>query len=510
MQNDYLMSSAKSVDTSQMTDSEKSSLPEARAGAIGGQAASESSTLAGKPPGAAAHEVRPMTRFSCRWLVVLLGCLAGAMPARGDAPPACAAEPLPPVLSRDAAVQWALLHNPELIALRQQHGIAAAGVVIARTFPYNPLLESRVQNASGPNEAGITNRTPTEQLLFFTLELWGQGRIRPQVARATLSRTDWEIAYQEQLLGVRVLRAFRGLLYRQEKLKLSQDFVRLNEDAARQVQAAVELGTLRPADLILVRTEVDNARAAVGPARAALTTARTELLRALGAPDGPLVLEGELEVISGKGDPQALVQAAFDTRADLQARHAAVEEATARLRLEVANRFGNPTFGPAYVYDPTGIQLIGAQLNLPVPLFNRHRGEILQREAERTRAILEVQRTEVQIHQDVVTALARLEQAQKWTNEYIKEILPDLQRSLEGMEKLFAQNAPNADLLRVILTRRNLLRARDGFLDALWEVSQARADLAAALGELDIGVAPCGPVPAAGPALTAPPPPARP
>ncbi len=54
------------------------------------------------------------------------------------------------------------------------------------------------------------------------------------------------------------------------------------------------------------------------------------------------------------------------------------------------------------------------------------------------------------------------------------------------MEKLFTQAAPNADLLRVIVTRRNLLRAQDGFLDALWEVSQARADLAAALGEMDI------------------------
>jgi outer membrane protein TolC len=405
--------------------------------------------------------------------------------ARSDAPP-CTTEPLPPVLTRDVAVHWALLHNPELLAIRQQHGIAAAGVVIAKTFPYNPLLESRVQNASGPHEAGITNRTPIEQLLFFTLELWGQGRIRPQVARAALSRTDWEIAYQEQQLVVRVQRAFRGLLYRQEKLKLAEDIVRLNENAARQVQVAVDAGTLKPADLILVRTEVDNSRAALGPARSALATARAELLRALGASDGPFELEGELEIVSGKGDPQTLVQTALENRADLQARHAAVAEASARLRLEVANRFGNPTFGPAYVYDPSGIQMIGGQLNVPIPLFNCHRGEILQREAERTRAILEVQRTEVQIRQDVIAALARLEQAQKWTEEYINKILPNLQRSLEEMEKLFTQAAPNADLLRVIVTRRNLLRAQDGFLDALWEVSQARADLAAALGEMDI------------------------
>jgi outer membrane protein TolC len=39
------------------------------------------------------------------------------------------------------------------------------------------------------------------------------------------------------------------------------------------------------------------------------------------------------------------------------------------------------------------------------------------------------------------------------------------------------------DVLRVIDVRRKLLRARDSYLDALWAVSQARADLLAATGE---------------------------
>src|SRR5439155_9011124 len=44
----------------------------------------------------------------------------------------------------DSAVIWALQNNPELAALRQQHGIAAAGVVIARTYPYNPTLQAKI------------------------------------------------------------------------------------------------------------------------------------------------------------------------------------------------------------------------------------------------------------------------------------------------------------------------------------------------------------------------------
>jgi cobalt-zinc-cadmium efflux system outer membrane protein len=420
------------------------------------------------------------------------------------APPEAVPPPPPPALTLDAAVVWALQNNPELAALRQQHGVAEAGIVIARTYPFNPLLESRVQSASGPRSAGITDRAPQEQLLFFTVELFGQGRIRRQGAAATLSRTDWEIAFQEQTLAVRVMRAFRTLLYRQEKLKLAGVIVQLNQDAARQVQAVVDSGgKLRQADLILARAEVENARSLLGPARGFLATARAEMLRSLGAVDVPLELEGSLDLAIEPGDPQALTQIALENRADLWARRAAVDEAEARLRLEVANRFGNPVLGPAYTYDPTGVQLIGAQVNLPLPLFNKHRGEILQRQAERTRALLEVGRTEVQIRQDVQAALNRLAAAQKWAAEYKNEVLPNLRRGLEEIDKLFAQNDPAADLLRVINVRRSLLRAQDIYLDALWEVNQARTDLAAALGEPALAAAPCGPPPPAPPAPAA-------
>ena len=70
---------------------------------------------------------------------------------------AVAQEPLPSremlpsnrFLSLDASVQYALANNPQLMALRQQHGIAAAGVVIAKTYPFNPIYQGSLQNAKG-------------------------------------------------------------------------------------------------------------------------------------------------------------------------------------------------------------------------------------------------------------------------------------------------------------------------------------------------------------------------
>src|SRR5205807_9933596 len=126
-----------------------------------------------------------------------------------------AAEPAAQVLTLDAAVRWALVNSPELAALRQQHGIAAAAVVIADTYPYNPVLESKIRSASGPESASVTNQLSQEHKVFLDVQIRHQGKYRRQGAAAALSRTDWEIAAQEVALAVRVERAFGTVLYYQ-------------------------------------------------------------------------------------------------------------------------------------------------------------------------------------------------------------------------------------------------------------------------------------------------------
>src|SRR5947209_7563268 len=70
-------------------------------------------------------------------------CLAwvGVGTASAQSPPPTGAPEKPPLLTMDQAVLWALQHNPDLASLRQQHGIAAAGIVIANTYPFNPIWE---------------------------------------------------------------------------------------------------------------------------------------------------------------------------------------------------------------------------------------------------------------------------------------------------------------------------------------------------------------------------------
>jgi outer membrane protein TolC len=401
-----------------------------------------------------------------------------------------------PGLSLGEAVAWALENNPALMALRQQHGIAAAGVVVAHTYPFNPIWEDKTQANNGPVSAGITSRVATEHLLLLELELRGQGGFRRQEASANLSRTDWEIAAQEQALAVLVIRAYQNVVYQQERLRLIEQTIRLNEQLVQETQKLFNAGKVRGADLILARTEVEDARSLLGPGRTAVVTATAELRRALGIVNGPpLVLDGKLDMAAPVPDVAAGTEEAFQRRPDLFAHRAAVAQAEAAVRLEIANRFGNPTVGPAYTYDPTRINEIGAQINLPVPVFNTRRGQIQQRQAEQTRAVLELRQTEIQIRQDVEAALNRLASARAAAEVYRTSVLPSFQTALEGIEKLFVQGEPGVDVLRIIDMRRKLIRARDSYLGTLWEVSQARADLVAAIGSLGVAGLSCTPPP---------------
>jgi outer membrane protein, heavy metal efflux system len=412
------------------------------------------------------------------------------LPAR---PPSIPVPILPPLHGQSGsstiwplpeAVRFAVENNPLLAAVREQRGVAAGGVVIARTYPYNPLLQSFVLADGGPISAGITNRVFNEDTMRLDLEIRGQGKHRRAAASATVSRTEWEIAAQEMSVAIAAIRAYNSVLYRQKKLELVEETVRLDQQVVDQVRKLVEQGRLRPADLIVARTELSAARAAGGQGLTALAIARSDLRRQLGIVDDTFVVVGDLELpVQSNLEVDSLSQAALERRPDLQARRAMVAEAQARLKLQIADRFGNPSVGPGFEYNETSVTFVGMWLVTPIPILNTHRGEIMQRQADLGRALADVRQFEVQSIQDAQAALARLEQARQWSNSYTNEVLPELRKARADLDKLFAQNEPGVDLLRVIGVQRNYLRSLDAHLDAQFEVSQARADLAAAVAD---------------------------
>src|SRR4051812_33052403 len=93
------------------------------------------------------------------WPLLLGAAVAGAAPAPRADPPATAPTLILPLGS---AVHFALENNPQLAVVRTQRGLARAGVVLSRIYPYNPVLNSVILGVTGPADSGITNHVFNE------------------------------------------------------------------------------------------------------------------------------------------------------------------------------------------------------------------------------------------------------------------------------------------------------------------------------------------------------------
>jgi outer membrane protein TolC len=437
---------------------------------------------------------------AARALLGVAGLALAALAALAQSPaelPPPQPVPTPLVLSAGGAVRWALERNPELATWRAQRGIAQANVVIARQYPFNPIAQHFVWYGNGPESSGVTNHVFNEHTMRLDVELRHQGTYRRALARASLTRTDWDVAAQELLVSVRVARAFNALLYRRAKYAVANEQVQLQDEAVKQVGQMVEQNKLNLADVYVARADAAEGRNLLGPSHSLLVTAGYDLRRALGMVQEDFEVEGTLETGLVKPDAPELVQAAMERRPDLHSLEFAVQEADERLRLEVANRFGNPSIGPGFEYNETSVYFIGMWLVWSPPVLNTRKGEIQLRQAERARAIQAVRQSEVTVQQDVYAALARLNEAEGVADRFRTQLLPELRRTRDAIDKLLEQNQAGADLARALDVRRRLLRSRDAYLDALFEVSQARVDLAAAVA--DLSLAACNPPPVAAP-----------
>ncbi len=172
-------------------------------------------------------------------------CLAGAvvavlglvMPAAAQTP---APTPSPTVLARDAAIQIALRDNPTLRTVRNQRGFAEAAVVIAKTYPFNPIFTGYVTGVTGPYYASVSNFVYQEHYISLELEVCGQGGHRRAAAEASASRSEWEICQQELAVSITVIKAYNAVLYRTKKLEFLEELIRTNEGGVEQLRKQAE------------------------------------------------------------------------------------------------------------------------------------------------------------------------------------------------------------------------------------------------------------------------------
>jgi outer membrane protein, heavy metal efflux system len=409
-------------------------------------------------------------------------------------------------ISLQAALYGAITNNPDLVTLRQGNALAASAesVEVARHFPttLNPTLwiDYRPITLIPPNTFGSTSpgggHTTNSNQGFYhygqnffyislrqPVELGHQTTHRYHIAEAAFDQQKWIVVQAELMALVQTYRFFQTAAYRREKYRLSEELANFNDRLSESLQKRMEANQVQAADVALARVESRATRQLVKAARQDYLTALTDLRNQIGIPEQAGAIEplGEftLPPYIPPIDEQVMIKEALQSRPDIHAARAQVNGTHSAVSLAKGDRIPTPVIGPQYEMDEAGVQYIGFVLISPLPIWNNGKPLVLQREAEHRRAVVGYEEAQQRAVAQVRAAVAKWNGATELVNESAS-LSKELSKEVSVLDRLF--DAGQADLTKLMQARQRLIQLENAQLDAVWQATQAQADLLLALG----------------------------
>ena len=404
-----------------------------------------------------------MSRFS---FVFLFLCLAIPIRAEG--------------ITAEAAVTYALRHNPELEAARQ--GIEQARGRLAQSGRRAaPELEAEFRpNLADSSEfgvgLGIMQKFPLTSRLLLEKKL----------SHSEVTVAELEVRDAERRLGVNVRLLAVKLLALNDERELKRGRLLLGREwlvVARKNAAAGEGSSLEADQLELEAGQVEVELLQLDAEEVALVGALRPLL---GWPVG-----AALE-LAGTLDPPSPVDSAglpdVTIRSDYLAGQARLESARRELDLQKASQWDDVSAGLAYerdhAYDAgAGLQrdqFLGIKLTVPLPLRSAARGRVQEAVATIRRRELEAAALAASIQADAATARAEMTAA---TIQYARISSTLLPQARQIEEKFFAAyQSGQAPLTNSLRSREQRLSLESAQLAAQRNYHLARIQFEAAMG----------------------------
>jgi outer membrane protein, heavy metal efflux system len=405
------------------------------------------------------------------WLGLLL--LAFARPAG-------AAE----TLTLDRALELARSRNPQLLAVRQDREVAGARLEKARYWnPFNPEVEGG--GATRQFDGGGSATQPSAGA-SIEIEVAGQRGLRIAEAERHLARVDAEIADAERQLTAQVEEAFYQILYLRERLRLLRDVEELNRRLRDAAEARFKSGEVAKLENNLAVVRYSQSRKETLAGQRDYQNGVRALERLLGMePIGSSDPRGELNANPIAVHEETLVERAVQQRPDLRAREVEIQRVDADTSLTKRLIVPNPTVRGFYdqEVEQPGMrdQIIGGQISIPLPVFDRKQAELTALAAQRTQAGYERTATELAVVSEVRDAYRSYTAAREALELFEKDARGLIAESFRFVETSY--RAGKIDLLQLVVVENDLVASRLSYLDTQRDYWTARIALERAVGQ---------------------------
>jgi cobalt-zinc-cadmium efflux system outer membrane protein len=349
-------------------------------------------------------------------------CFSQTLPtAPGSANPTATAPATP--LTLPQLLDLAHRANPTLLSAAQ-HLAGVRAQEITAGLRANPIGivggQLFTASADDPNpyfyQAGV-------QRLF---ERGNKRQSRLDNARSTTTLTSFQLDDQRRQMDLAIRQAFSRMLYAQQGVAISRENLESYRKTVGLMKIRLDAGDMDQTDFDRVELQLAGFESDLDNAELTLRQGSIELQTLVGiaTPTDNFAIAGTLDPPPITATLDDLRSAALANRPDLKAAQAQVDVNATAVKLAIANGTADPTIESEY--ERSGhVNTFGANINIPLRLFDRNQGE-----KERTRFELESSRLALtaaqnQVVSDVDSAwaayLAAQSQSLRYRSKYLSE-----------------------------------------------------------------------------------------
>jgi cobalt-zinc-cadmium efflux system outer membrane protein len=382
-------------------------------------------------------------------------------------------------LSRDRAVEIALVNEPALQSTYEELGVSQADMVQAGLIA-NPTLGGSVGFVQ-PGSFGQTEYEASVVQDFLSIFVMP---MRKRVARQQFLADTLRVAQAAMRAAANVERLMAQLEARVQMVELRRSVLEGAEATADLAEREHQAGNINDLALTREQTMLEQARLELEHDELALTESREDVNRALGlwGPRTGWVLAEKLPDLPPEDLPlDRLESRAVTQRLDVQAARIQEQLLSDALTLARDSRyFGLVEIGAHVHQDADGPRLVGPTLSLELPIFDQRQAVIARLESQERQAMHRLDEVAVDARSEVRVAWARLASSRRVVERYKIAVLPLREREVAQAQLQY--NAMQIGPFELVATKQAQIEAYRAYLDAVRDYWTARADLELAVG----------------------------
>ncbi len=387
-------------------------------------------------------------------------------------------------LSLDQAVALFLRQNLDL--LMAQYGIDSAKgqQITARLLP-NPVLNMWAYSSltQGNTVIRSTEVGANVQQLFELANKRGyrieSAQFGTQAAEANFADTLRQLTFTVKDAYFRVGEAEERLVLANQNLERFKKILEVNTIRFNK-------GYIAEVDLVRIRLQTIDFQSDVIQALQERAAALTDLRTVLSLPPSTkLELVTDLEYHRVDLDLDVLHRLALGIRPDLRMKQLTVSQSRADWKLARAYRYPDPSLGPGVsIQGPTGPdlqQMYFFTLSIPLMVFNRNQGGIVQAEVGIHTAEADLRKTLLQVDNDVEVAYLALIENRRLVEVYRAGVVKDARESVAIIEGAFQRGG--ATILDLLDAARTAAAIQRNYIDVLYGYQRNLFQLESAVGK---------------------------